>query len=293
MAFSLVAGVSSRAVFFPQTFFCALLRAHLGETLMFWSIHATKGGVGTSVIAASLALELVASEPWSAGVILVDFGGDQGDILGVDLTDRLGIVDWLTSPDPVEISSLENLLVAVAPGLSVLPTGNRSLPDAGGSIDPGRIADLVRGLDELGTVVADLGVVDQEVNSPRCLIAAASTRRTLILRPCYLALRRATKMPITVDSVVEVAEDGRSLRTLDIEAVMHMAVSARLRVDPSIARAVDSGTLVSRRPRALRRFVSDLLAEFEVDRSLANMARGGGDRRTRNAMATPDRAESW
>ena len=147
---------------------------------MFWSIHATKGGVGTSVIAASLALELVASEPWSAGVILVDFGGDQGDILGVDLTDRLGIVDWLTSPDPVEISSLENLLVAVAPGLSVLPTGNRSLPDAGGSIDPGRIADLVRGLDELGTVVADLGVVDQEVNSPRCLIAAASTRRTLI-----------------------------------------------------------------------------------------------------------------
>ena len=259
---------------------------------MFWSIHATKGGVGTSVVAASLALELARVGPWSSDVVVVDFNGDQPDILGIDAAGRHGVVDWLTSPDPVEPSSLENLLVPAAPGLSVLPAGGL-LPNVSGSVDPGRIAEMVRALGDLGTVVADLGVVGPEVRSPRALIGAASDRRTLVLRPCYLALRRANDLPITVDSVVEVAEDGRALRTLDVEAVMQAAVVARLRVDPAIARAVDSGTITSRRPRVLRRFISDLLAEFDDDRSMASMARSTTHRAPRNLAATPQRAEQW
>ena len=244
---------------------------------MFWSVHATKGGVGTSVVSASLALELALREPWSArhGVVLVDFGGDQPDMLGVDASDRHGVVDWLTSSEPVELAALESLLVPVLPGLSLLPAGRGALPTEVGSVDPGRIAEMVQGLGELGTVVADLGVVRSQATSPRALIGTASDRRTLVLRPCYLALRRATQVPITLDTVVEICEDGRALRTLDVEAVVGTAVTARLRVNPAIARSVDSGTLVSKRPRALRRFVADLLHEYSSENVPVGFERSG------------------
>ena len=230
---------------------------------MFWSLHATKGGTGTSVVAASLALELAQSEPWSSrhGVVLVDFDGDQADILGVDVTDRHGVVDWLTSPDPVDVAAIESLLVRVSPGLSLLPPGRARLSNDVGTIDAVRIAELVAGFGAGATVVADLGVIGAEEMSPRAMIGAASDRRTLLVRPCYLSLRRAAHVPISFDSLVEVYEDGRALRTLDVEAVMSMPVCARVRVDPAIARAVDSGTLVSRRPRVLRRIIADLQAE--------------------------------
>lgn len=258
---------------------------------MFWSIYAAKSGVGTSVISAALALELAQREPWSTrhGVILVDFGRDQPDILGVEVGDRHGVADWLRSPEPVAASALEDLLVPVLPGLSLLPTGLSELPSDSGSIDPGRVGDLVHSLGELGTVVADLGAVGTEATSPRALIVAASTRSTLVLRPCYLALRRTTRMPVACDSVVEVAEGGRALGTLDIEAIVQMPVSARLRVDPAIARAVDSGTLVSRRPRILRRFVSDLIAEFN-DGVVTNASVGLGRRDSGRSI---QRVESW
>ncbi len=257
---------------------------------MFWSIHSTKGGVGTSVFAAALALEVAQHEPWSAphGAVIVDFGGDQPDILGIDVADRFGVVDWLMSPEPVEVAALVNLLIPVQPGLSLLPAGRGALPRDSGSVDPSRIAALVGEFSENCTVIGDLGVIGEDATSPRALIGAASTRSTLVLRPCYLALRRATRMPIVSDAVVEIFEDGRALRTLDVEAVLQMGVCARVRVDPAIARAVDSGTLVSRRPRALRRCISDLLAEFGDG--------GGGvveSGRRQVFGASQGRVESW
>ena len=229
---------------------------------MFWSLHATRGGVGTSVVAAGLALELARREPQvrSGGVVLVDFGGDQGDILGVDTSGRHGVLDWLCSPEPVAGESLIGLLLPVAPGLRLLPQG---LATAGEreSVDPQRISELVRQFGDDVTVVCDLGIVTGDPTSVRSLVGAASDRRTLVIRPCYLALRRGSAIPIAFDSVVEVFEDGRALRTLDVEAVVGHVVNARVRVDPAIARAVDSATLSSRLPRALRRCVRDLIAD--------------------------------
>ena len=233
---------------------------------MFWSVHATKGGVGTSVFAAALALEMAKQVTTTGGgVVLVDLGGDQGDILGVDTSGCHGVVDWLCSPEPVDDRSLEALAVPVTPGLKLLPSGLSEL-DARDDLDPQRISQLTSGFGEAG-VVCDLGVVSRGPTSPRALIGAASDRRTLVIRPCYLALRRGSEIPITFDSVVEIFEDGRALRTLDVEAVIGQMVSARVRVDPAIARAVDSGTLVSRLPRALRRCVDDLLAEHDGARA--------------------------
>ena len=209
--------------------------------------------------------------------MLVDFDGDQPDILGVDVADRHGVTDWLATSEPMEISTLENLLVSVAPGLRLLPIGRAGLVNSPGSVDPERIASLVTGLGSIGTVIGDLGVIGAEPTSPRSLIGAASDRRTLLVRPCYLALRRARNVPIRFDSLVEVYEGGRALRTLDVEAVMGMAVCARLRVDPAIARSVDGATLVSRRPRSLRRFIADLQAEHRNERFAERPAIGDGE----------------
>lgn len=229
---------------------------------MFWSVHATKGGVGTSVVAAALSLELAKHQPPGVGspVVLVDLGGDQGDILGVDTAGCHGIVDWLCSADPVATESLAGLVMPVGPGLGLLPRGLGEL-GSGGDLDPQRISQLVRDFGADTTVVCDLGLVVDDATSVRSLIGAASDRRTLVIRPCYLALRRGISIPISFDSVVEVFEEGRALRTLDVEAVIGQVVNARVRVDPSIARAVDSGTLSSRLPRILRRCVRDLLAD--------------------------------
>ena len=58
--------------------------------------------------------------------------------------------------------------------------------------------------------------------------------------------------------MVEIVEGGRSLSTLDIEAVVGKAVTTRVAIDPRIARTIDAGFLPGRLPRGLRRLVRDL-----------------------------------
>jgi hypothetical protein len=73
-----------------------------------------------------------------------------------------------------------------------------------------------------------------------------------VTRPCYLALDRARRSPITPTSVVVVDEPGRSLRRSDLERSVGAPVVAVVPWDPRIARAVDAGLLRYRRlPRPL------------------------------------------
>ena len=64
--------------------------------------YAAKGGSGTSVTAAALALT-------TPGSLLVDLDGDALDVLGLPCGTRPGIVDWLSprppSPTPSTTSS--------------------------------------------------------------------------------------------------------------------------------------------------------------------------------------------
>lgn len=226
---------------------------------MLWSFCSSKGGVGTSVVAAAFAHELAARS--GELVLLVDVGGDQADICGVDVTGAPGLADWLYSSDEVGVSALKNLLIDVAPGLALLPRGTRPIPEVSGSIDPARCALMIEGFASM-VVVADVGVVDIDPLSPKVLLLAGSDRTVTVLRACYLALRQLGRLPVVVDAVVEVVEAGRSLRTLDIEAVAGVPVSARIRVDPTIARAVDAGLLLRRTPRPLRRAAEDLRSAF-------------------------------
>lgn len=223
---------------------------------MFWSFAAPKGGVGVSVIAAAAALELSKTQT----VTIVDFCGDQPWILGVTADEhaRHGVFDWLSADGSVSADALENLAVDVTSSLRLIPAGDLTLEPQVSSV---RISSLVSHLSLAGPVVADIGIVAGDVSGIRPMLCATGDRTTLVVRACYLALQRARLLPIVVDDIVEVFEGGRSLRTIDIEAVLGQRVSSRLAVDPLIARAVDAGLLTRRLPRPLRRTVLDLQAE--------------------------------
>lgn len=226
---------------------------------MFWSFCSSKGGVGTSVVAASFASELA-----TAGedrVVLLDMCGAQPDICGVDVSGVQGVVDWLYAGEDVGAEALENLLVEISPGLYLLPRGTRALPSAPGQIDPDRLGELIRSVGDM-VVVADIGVIDMDPLSPRALLIAGSDSSVVVVRSCYLALRQLARIPVVVDGIIEVVEAGRSLRTIDVEAVAAMPVTARIRVDPTIARSVDAGLVLRRTPRALRRMAADVRGEL-------------------------------
>ena len=71
-----------------------------------WS---AKGGSGTSVIAAALALR---SADFGRETLLVDLDGDQPDVLGVT-SEGPGATDWLAAGDDVPVDALAGLEVPV------------------------------------------------------------------------------------------------------------------------------------------------------------------------------------
>ena len=232
---------------------------------MLWSFCSAKGGVGTSTIAAAVS----SNEARRRDVVLVDFRGDLPNILGVS-ADGPGISDWLASS--AEPDAISELLIAVDDRLQVLPSGP---PLNFSTVTPQRAVELATYLDQRRQVViADLGVVGAADFGPATVVAAASSRLSLVLRACYLCLHRARDLSLEFHDLIEVREGGRALTTIDIEGVLGRPVEYRLPVDPSIARVVDAGLLRSRTPRALRRLA----------RSLANSADSIG--RTADEPAT-------
>jgi len=217
---------------------------------MFWSFCSAKGGAGVSVLAATVALR---AADRGQRVLLVDFGGDQPDLLGVALESAAGVSDWLGAD--VGVDSLEALTVPVGERFDLLPLGGGDM-----GTNPARAVELAGGAVDLwDLVVADVGVVQPGPFDPRHVVVTAGDRTTLVVRSCYLGLKRVGRLALAVDDVVEVTEGGRALKTVDIEGVLGQPVDARIAVDPMVARAVDSGLLTARLPRPLRR-AADVLA---------------------------------
>ena len=211
---------------------------------MLWAVAGAKGGVGTSTIATSIAVEAARYNT----TLLVDLAGDQPDMLGVKDSGR-GVLDWLAASADVDVDVLERLRIPVTERLDLVPRGRQGRPMEPGS----RIGELVEYL-RVGPaiVVADLGVAMSHPSDWRAPVLAGADRRTLVVRACYLTLRRARDLPFEFDDIVEVSEAGRALTTTDIEGVLMKPVSVRLPVDPTVARAVDAGLLARRPPRRLR-----------------------------------------
>lgn len=215
-----------------------------------WS---AKGGAGTTVVAGALALRLARST--SGGALLVDLAGDAATVLGLPAGARCAPAAGGPPNHGELVYSAEE--IPGGGGLSML------------AIDPARLAEgdgtaLLERLEADGRpVVVDAGLL----SLPRCCdaalsvaeeLAAASTHSLLVLRPCFLALRRALMAPIRPSGIVLVEEPGRALSAADVETALDVPVRARVGVTPQVARAVDAGLLAARLPVTLDRDLRDV-----------------------------------
>lgn len=200
-----------------------------------WSI---KGGSGTSVVSAALALQLASTAP----TLLVDLAGDAPAVLGMPDPSGSGVSDWL-SGSGLDRAALDRLAVTAARDLRLIPVGKEPMPASGGE----RLAAALVGSQP---VVVDCG--SQIVGGLGAGVAAAATCSLLVVRPCYLALRRAIAAPFRPSGVVLVDEGERSLGASDVAEVLGVPVRAVVPWDPRVARAVDAGLLAARLPRSLR-----------------------------------------
>ncbi len=211
-----------------------------------WSV---KGGAGTTVVAASLALSLARRN--GVGAVLADLAGDAPAVLGVPEPASPGLAGWLAGGDGVPADALDRIEVEAAQGLGLLPRGD-------GDLVPERGPVLAALLDRSPRpVVVDCGRADTPVAAE---VVTRSRRSLLVTRPCYLALRRARYSRLRPSGVVVVREPGQVLSNADVEQVVGAPVVTEVACDPAVARAVDAGLLVGRMPRSLSRALADVVA---------------------------------
>ena len=206
---------------------------------MLTTVWSVKGGSGVSVIAAALAAVVARHR---GDTLLVDLAGDQPAVLGLPEPPGPGVRDWLAAPHG-SAEALHRLTVPTSTSLRLLPVGSAA------RWEPARHADLAEALASWShPVVVDGGLGD---GPARDLARAGSS--LLVVRSCYLALRRAVRARPAADGVVLVLDAGRSLDRVDVERVLGLPVRCTVAVDPSVARAVDAGLLASRVPHGLAR----------------------------------------
>ncbi len=228
---------------------------------MFISCWSAKGGSGTTVIAATLAL-LMARDA-SEDVVLVDLAGDLPAVLGLAEPTGPGVAEWLAAGPDVAADGWARLARPAAPGLALVARGAVPLDGrAGGANALGGLsarAEVLAGMLAMAhhPVVIDCGVVGGPEPGPAQevarTLAAAGTQSLLITRACYLALRRASGAGLHPSGIVLVREPGRALLADDVAAVVGAPIVAEVGVEPEIARAVDAGLLARRLPRGLDR----------------------------------------
>lgn len=207
-----------------------------------WSV---KGGSGTTVVAAALALRLARS---TRGVVIADLAGDVPAVLGRPEPAGPGLAEWAHAGDDVASDALERIAVDVAPGVAVLPAGDPTVARMATVGDGERLVERLTQLRH-GIAVVDCGLLSLDLAFG---VVTGATRSLLVVRPCFLALRRALAVPIRPSAAVLVNEPDRTLGADDVEDVLGIPVLT-VPFDSAVGRAVDAGLLASRVPAKLDR----------------------------------------
>jgi hypothetical protein len=194
------------------------------------------------VLAAACSVALARS-PIPGGCRLADLSGDQPAIFGLPKDPATGLADWLALAPQVPTDALERLTVDVAPGIVLLPWGDAHAAYAAAADAGAALAVALR--DAPVPTVADAGLA--LTPAARGLVEVAD-HSVVVVRGCYLALRRAVQSPLLdhAAGVVLVEEPGRSLGAREVADVLGRPVLARVPVRASTARSVDAGVLAAR-----------------------------------------------
>jgi hypothetical protein len=192
------------------------------------------------VVSAALALTLAQRN--TAAVRIVDLAGDIPSALGIAEPSGEGISNWLQQQQQPQ--TIQSLQIPVTARVSLIPRGDGPLMHH--ALTAEHCNTLATELDtshELTVVDAGSGHIPQLVNN--------ATTSLLVIRPCYLALRKAAHLVVKPHGIVLINEPGRSLGKRDVESVVGAPVLVELPLDPTIARCVDAGLLASRIPTLL------------------------------------------
>ena len=204
-----------------------------------WS---SKGGSGTTAVAAALVVAVASASPREA--VLADLCGDGPAVLGLPEPQGPGLSDWLAAGDEVPDDGMARLEIDAPGGVKLLPRG--TLP-----FDAGRAPALVECLAaDRRPVVADCGTL---VHETARVIAEKASVSLLVLRPCFLAVRRALVAPVRPSGVVLLEEEGRALSGRDVEELLGVPIRARIECSREIARIIDCGMLTAGLPRRVAR----------------------------------------
>ena len=200
-----------------------------------------KGGSGTTVTAVATAVHLAEQH---GQALLVDLCGDVPATVGIAEPAGPVVGDWLTDGS----ATAESLLLGTTAVDDLLVCHTGVAP--GGEARWSALADALAAMPM--PVVVDAG------SAPLApALREASDAVWTVVRPCYLALRRAVSLP-RPDGAVLLEEPGRALTHADVASVLGVKVVARVPVDATVARAVDAGLLASRAGRLLGRHVASL-----------------------------------
>jgi hypothetical protein len=220
---------------------------------MLFACWSPKGGTGTTVVSAALALILARD---CGAAVLADLAGDVPAALGLAEPAGPGLAEWLAAGDAVPPDGLRRIEVSVAPGLALLAAG--AAASGFGAVSRGGEALAAALAADGRPVVVDCGRAD---GGAPFAVAASATRSLLVMRACYLGLRRAVAAPLRPSGVVLIDEASRALRRHDVVDALDVPVVATIECDPAIHRAVDAGLLRGRLPRALERSLRGVLTE--------------------------------
>jgi hypothetical protein len=179
-------------------------------------------------------------------VRVVDLDGDLSAIFGLAHDPELGVFDWLRAGATAPSDALEHLQVDVLPDLALLPSGRPGLD----GVLPESGAALAVALRESIPTLCDAGRIACPALGALAEVADANV---IVVRGCYLALRRAIHHPATAfaTGAILIDERGRSLGARDVEDVLGVPVLASIEANASVARVVDAGVLRTRVPDLL------------------------------------------
>ena len=208
------------------------------------------------MVAAALALGCAPARP----VRLLDLGGDQPAIFGLAADPESGVSDLLRRPAGFGLSELDALAAPAVGGVRIVPQGGMPLdalvPDRGAEL-----AVLLR--DDPACTIVDVGSPEHRVAHPFVELADIAL---IVLRGCYLALRRAVHSPLLAHTqgAIAMLHPERPLGPRDIGDVLQLPVLASLHDHPDVARAVDAGVLPGRCPPDLARIMRRVIDQLDI-----------------------------
>jgi hypothetical protein len=199
------------------------------------------------VFAAACALVLARDH----GARLVDLDGDQPAILGAGDAER-GVADWLAAGPHAPTEALDRLALDVASGLALIPRGDEPAALAPRAEAEAGAALAVALRDGPVPTLVDAGTADGP--AARALLEVSDTT-LVVVRECYLTLRRAVRHPALgrATGLVLVQEPGRAIGATEVADVLGRPIVARVPVREGIARAVDAGVVARRLPDPIAR----------------------------------------